>query len=149
MRTAYARTAIAALQLLDDLRKGSRRSWPLAWSPVDVEGGAVIEVYPAATLLSRTSAIAGFKDPGRTDLRSAFLAGAVDVLDVSSCDASVVTRNCDVFDAVICALAAADFLLNRALPPDNLELARREGWIWTAPPLSAPPRQRSEECAEG
>jgi predicted nuclease with RNAse H fold len=143
------RTAVAALQILDEVRNASGRSWRLAWSPSDVEAGGVIEVYPAATLLSRGRTVTGFKDPARPDLRSAFIAGATEVLDVTSCDTRVVTGNCDVFDAVICALAAADFLLGRAMPPDNFDLAGREGWIWTAPPLDPPKRKRGvDECLD-
>lgn len=35
-------------------------------------------------------------------------------------------------DAVICALAAVDFLEGRVMAPTEcqLELARQEGWIW-------------------
>lgn len=144
-----ARTAVAALQIIDDVRMASGRPWPLAWSPNDVEAGAVIEVYPAATLLSRGRTVAGFKDPMRPEVRSAFIAGATDVLDLGNCDKGIVTGNCDVFDAVICALAAGDFLLDRAMPPDNLDLARREGWIWTPPPLEPPKRKRGvDECLD-
>jgi hypothetical protein len=41
-------------------------------------------------------------------------------------------RNSDALDAVICVLAAQDFLQGRAMPPENLELAQHEGWIWAA-----------------
>jgi hypothetical protein len=44
----------------------------------------------------------------------------------------VIENSADALDAIACALAGRDFASGRALPPDNLELARREGWIWTA-----------------
>jgi hypothetical protein len=33
-------------------------------------------------------------------------------------------------------LAGADFLWGRAMAPEALMLAEREGWIWTAAPTS-------------
>ena len=37
-----------------------------------------------------------------------------------------------VEDAVVCLLAAKDFLAGRAVPPPDAELAATEGWIWAA-----------------
>jgi hypothetical protein len=33
---------------------------------------------------------------------------------------------------VVCVLAGSDFLHGRALPPPNLDEAKREGWIWVS-----------------
>jgi len=41
-----------------------------------------------------------------------------------------VAGRADVFDACLCLVAAKDFIEGRALPPQDLELAQREGWIW-------------------
>ena len=38
----------------------------------------------------------------------------------------------DALDAVVCVLAGRDFLEGFEVPPDAPDLARREGWIWTA-----------------
>jgi hypothetical protein len=38
----------------------------------------------------------------------------------------------DAIDALVCVLAAADFMRGRASPPEDRERARQEGWIWTA-----------------
>ncbi len=46
-----ARTAHAALRLLDQLRQRIASPIPLAWQP-DIGGIAAIEVYPAATLMA-------------------------------------------------------------------------------------------------
>jgi hypothetical protein len=43
----------------------------------------------------------------------------------------------DVRDAVVCTLAGADFLAGRVMAPDDLALARREGWIWVRQPEGA------------
>lgn len=42
----------------------------------------------------------------------------------------------DALDAVVCLLAATDFLAGHAAPPEDLELALREGWIWARTRLS-------------
>ena len=47
-----ARTAHAALRLLGKLRDDLGVVIPLAWNPTDVADHAVIEVYPAATLIA-------------------------------------------------------------------------------------------------
>jgi hypothetical protein len=49
-------------------------------------------------------------------------------------DRSVLQESDDVLDAVICLLAAQDFLLGDALPPLDQALAEREGWIWARRP---------------
>ena len=41
--------------------------------------------------------------------------------------------NADALDAVVCLLAAMDFLGGYALPPDDRDRAEREGWIWVRP----------------
>jgi hypothetical protein len=40
--------------------------------------------------------------------------------------------NDHLIDAAVCVQAAADFLRGRCQPPPDLELARKEGWIWVA-----------------
>ena len=44
--------------------------------------------------------------------------------------------NANGLDAVICALAAADFVSGTVMPPDDFHLARKEGWIWCTAPGS-------------
>ncbi|MGI9165811.1 MAG: hypothetical protein ACR2G5_05410 [Pyrinomonadaceae bacterium] len=43
----------------------------------------------------------------------------------------------DVLDAVVCLLAARDFLLGEAMRPIDRNLAEIEGWIWTRDPALA------------
>lgn len=52
-----ARTAHAALGLLNNVRRLTGHDIPLAWDPTNLGRIAAIEVYPAATLLAR-----GFKN---------------------------------------------------------------------------------------
>lgn len=120
-----ARTAHAALQLLAAVSAETGRPIPLVWGPGELEPLGAIEVYPAATrlargVLNRPGALAGLEDEFAADL--GFLEAA----------------SPDVRDAVVCTLAGADFLAGRALAPDDLAVARREGWIWVRQPEGAP-----------
>ena len=40
----------------------------------------------------------------------------------------------DVLDAVVCMVAARDFIEGSAEPPENAGIAAREGWIWVHQP---------------
>jgi hypothetical protein len=119
-----ARTAHAALRLLAAVAEEIGRPIPLVWGPGEFESVGVIEVYPAATRLARgvpnrPGSLAGLESEFATDL--GFLEAA----------------SLDVRDAVVCTLAGADFLAGWALAPDDLALARREGWIWVRRPEGA------------
>jgi len=117
-----ARTAVAALRLLAQLRTETGRSIPLAWDVQEPEPWRAIEVYPAATRIAH-----GAPDKGGS------LAGLGRLLDCSAVSPEALA-NTDAVDACVCALAAADFLLGRAVPPNNLERALVEGWIWAPGP---------------
>ena len=116
-----ARTAVAALRLLETLRRETGRAVPMAWGAGDKPEWRVIEVYPAATRRAY-----GVVDKGGV------LAGFGAALDCAAVDADACSV--DEADACVCVLAAADFLLGRAVPPSDLELARVEGWIWVPDP---------------
>lgn len=117
-----SRTAVAALELLEELRQRTGRPIPLAWGQDDNEPFRAIEVYPAATRLAH-----GAPDVGGS------LTGLEQMLDCSQV-ASQTRLSADAIDAAVCALAAADFLLGRAIPPSNQDLVHVEGWIWAAQP---------------
>jgi len=112
-----ARTAVAALTLLDAIRGRVGLPIPLAWQPAEDCSLRAIEVYPAATRLGH-----GAPDKGGS------LVGLDKVLRFSPAPSAELSR--DAIDAAVCALAAADFLRGDAIPPDDLQLAEREGWIW-------------------
>lgn len=114
-----ARTARAALKLLDELRQELGLEIPLAWNPEEPGQVAAIEVYPAATLLARDSS-----DPGH--------AWEVIQQELGLADAQPRNPSPHKRDAVLCALAGTDFLrgLSVAPTPDDLETAKKEGWIW-------------------
>ena len=115
-----SRTAVAALDLLADIRSITGESIPLAWTPADRELITAIEVYPAATRLAHGS-------PGK----GGSIDGLEPLLDLSGLD-GVLPASADAIDALVCVLAAADFIRGRARPPEDLDTARQEGWIWTA-----------------
>jgi predicted RNase H-like nuclease len=122
-----ARTARATLGLLGEVRRATGQPIPLAWSP-DPERAAAIEVYPAATLIAHGHALAGYKVPG-SPARRAVVQGWPDAVVVPP-SLDLIESNTDLFDAIVCVLAGVDFLAGAARGPDDLELARREGWIW-------------------
>jgi predicted nuclease with RNAse H fold len=113
-----ARTARAALQLLDELTLAIGSGLELVWSPDFRTRIGAIEVYPAATRISLGVAAGSGSLRGLTS-RVKFDRGAP-------------PRSKDARDAIVCALAGAEFLLGRAVPPTSSQepLARREGWIW-------------------
>ena len=126
-----ARTAVAALRLLAQLREATGRSIPLAWDVREPEPWRAIEVYPAATRIAH-----GAPDGGGS------LEGLGGLLDCSALPPAVLAHK-DAVDACVCALAAGDFLLGRAVPPDDRQTALIEGWIWAPAAQRAVDRKRS------
>ena len=133
-----ARTAAFACGVAGRVR--ARTPLPLAAAAgVPAGGGAVlIEVYPAASLLSRGLDLVGYKakGPGGEAKRSALLDRLAGEADFPA-DRSVLVASDDAFDAAVCVLAAADFAAGRVHPPPPnfaAETLRTEGWIWFGPP---------------
>ena len=138
-----ARTAHAALRLLGELRDELGAAIPLVWQPSDATEHAVIEVYPAATLEAHGIRSSGYKATRDRDLRGRMLEDLHSKSNVRNMEPPVLddlSRNADMLDAAVCALAAADFITGRAMPPPDRRLAEREGWIWTARRVTAASR---------
>ncbi|HEY2735242.1 MAG TPA: DUF429 domain-containing protein [Polyangiales bacterium] len=124
-----ARTARAALSTLAEVRGLAGRSIPLAWRQGQ-ESGA-IEVYPAATLITRGVSGVGYKAntaQGRK-ARAEILARLEKEADIKT-TRDVMIEDANLFDAMVCVLAAGDFARGTCVQPDNPELARKEGFIW-------------------
>jgi predicted RNase H-like nuclease len=125
-----ARTAVAALRLVDQVRTIVGAEIPLAWTPSG-EGIRAIEVYPAATLRQLGITPRAYKGAGHVMNRMSMLEALsrhADLREVRRpCEA-----NGDAFDAVVCVIAGNDFLRDRCVAPANnqLSMARQEGWIW-------------------
>jgi predicted nuclease with RNAse H fold len=124
-----ARTARAALDLLRELREITRAALPLAWEPGKSSG--VIEVYPAATLLSRGISPRSYKGDSSScrSARGAIFERLRPELR-TSVSSELLTDDDDLLDALVCAVAAADFAHGEALSPRDRARAEREGWIW-------------------
>lgn len=142
-----ARTAHAALRLLGKLRDDLGLVIPLAWNPDDVTGHAVIEVYPAATLIAHEIPPSGrkpsgfslpaYKDKARVRQRREIVDALREWMTIPQEQVEALCGNDDLLDAAVCVLAAQDFLMGRAVPPPDRCLAECEGWIWTALPGGA------------
>ncbi|MYL26521.1 MULTISPECIES: DUF429 domain-containing protein [Halomonadaceae] len=123
-----ARTAHAALELLESLRHLLQRPITLAWQP-EVEGLRAIEVYPAATLVAHGIESTGYKAAKGQEARErvAHAVGSLIRIDVPI---PAMESKSDALDAVICLLAAHDFLWGKVMGPEDQALATKEGWIW-------------------
>ncbi len=128
-----ARTAHAALALLEALRRRTGHPIPLAWRPDFPHAIAAIEVYPAGTLRAHALPASGYKKAAQRAVRAEIVRGLAPRLHPGSHRGRLLA-DADVLDACVCVLAADDFLAGRAggPGPGELERARREGWIWVA-----------------
>lgn len=132
-----ARTAVAALADLQRIRDRLRVPIPLAWDiPTDdaivaIVAIVAIEVYPAGTLQQMGIVPRGYKKAEHVGNRMRIFDAVARVADLGAIRA-VAERHADAFDAAVCVLAGADFLLGRCRAPKDgdVALARHEGWIW-------------------
>jgi hypothetical protein len=124
-----ARTALAALQLISRLSQRLGEPIPLLWSPDVPCGVGAVEVYPAGVLQVLDLPASGYKDNADRAIRERILAGLGEHLDLPAESAGALA-DADVLDALVCVLAGADFLEGRAMPPEDPDLAQKEGWIW-------------------
>jgi len=130
-----ARTAHSALKLLQSLREKTGLAIPLAWERDDVRETCAIEVYPAATLAARRISVQGYKKPKARDERLKLIELISNHLEIATLREQLESSS-DAIDAVVCVLAASDFLLGKCLQPKSKdeETARKEGWIWVLHP---------------
>jgi predicted RNase H-like nuclease len=129
-----ARTAHAALKLLQDLRQETGKPIPLAWKPALEAEVCAIEVYPAATLKVHQIAVPGYKDKdGQAQRR--LLLGQLGQLIRLPDDLDAMVKSDDALDAAICVLAGADFLRGPVIEPTDVATAEKEGWIWVRRPI--------------
>nr|WP_067292444.1 DUF429 domain-containing protein [Marinobacterium profundum] len=128
-----ARTALAALAILARLRELTSNPIPLAWNPA-LQQTSAIEVYPGGTLLSHGLPYQSYKNNSaeQRQMRAQIIEGLSALIEIP--DPAPLLSKADTLDAVICCLAAADFLRGTTLPPENQSLAEKEGWIWVKAP---------------
>jgi hypothetical protein len=96
-----------------------------------MSGPAAIEVYPAATLIAHSLSCTGYKKAKEVEARRSLVACLRNVMALPT-SLAVCDDSADALDAIVCILAAADFVNGRAMPPEDRQLAEREGWIWVA-----------------
>ena len=126
-----ARTALFALKQIDSISKETGKAIPMAWSPDFTDSCAAIEVYPAATLESRGIDSSGYKKPEQLARRQEILALLESELELN-CESESIAAKDDTLDAVLCVLAAADFLNGQCYKPamDKKDVVEVESWIW-------------------
>ncbi len=135
-----ARTSFVALEILEKVRQNQKskgQDISIAWTP-EIQGVQAIEVYPAATLKMYEYPNKGYKKQGNIDQRKIreeitnklckhFKPRIKQSLQDRMLD------DPDALDAVVCILAALDFLVGDAIGPENgreRKRAEKEGWIW-------------------
>lgn len=124
-----ARTAHSALKLLEELRNLINNSIPLSWDKNLGKGISVIEVYPAATLKAHQMPYNKYKKTGEKSQRIKILEKLKQHIRFRN-DISPFQSNADVLDAAICIFAAFDFLSGKVIQPKDMNIAKKEGWIW-------------------
>lgn len=127
---AVAHTTRAALSMLEQVRGlPGAPPLPLAWN--QGEDCGVVEVYPSATLAARGVPSSGFR--GNTQKarvqRAEILERITEEFDMEI-RRDLLTENPDIFDALVCMLAGADFIRRQCQEPPDRAVADREGWIW-------------------
>lgn len=128
-----ARTAHAALTLLQELRRLTGKAIPLAWKSLKAPFTCAIEVYPAATLTVCGIKASGYKGKARQIERQAVLKLLQEYICLPH-DTILLESNDDALDAAICVLAGVDFLRGEVIEPTEMQLAKKEGWIWVRKP---------------
>ena len=128
-----ARTAHAALRLLDDIRMVTGKEIPLKWDWKPWEGVQAIEVYPALTL--RALGIEENKYKKEKGSRKRIVKSLKKYVDYSDHVSQIeedMENDDDLIDAVLCVLAGCDFLRGKCVTPNNDEekIVYLEGWIW-------------------
>lgn len=132
-----ARTAKAALDLLNRVRNQTALLLPLVWNAAFTEPAGAIEVYPAGTLVSYGLPSSGYKEKNQTQIRKQILGGLEShmkfLVELENAE-----NNADVLDAIVCVLSGADFLRDRSYIPEDCGEALKEGWIWVKRKEGAP-----------
>ena len=124
-----ARTAQAALNLLDEIRRLTGEPIPLSWESGVPTGVQAIEVYPAATLIVHGMQMKGYKLKDDRDARKQIIRKLGEQIDLPA-DITLMEESADALDAVVCLLAGVDFLRGEVYAPRHPARSRKEGWIW-------------------
>ena len=132
-----ARTAHAALALIDEIKEQVGHSIPLAWNSELIHPISAIEVYPAVTLKSCQLLPATSYKKESSKEREQIFEGLSQLMNLSEVDKRSIIEDDDILDAMACVLAGYHFLSDESEGPATEEdrvLAEKEGWIWAKIP---------------
>jgi len=132
-----ARTAHAALRLIEEIKEQVGMSIPLAWNSELRHPVSVIEVYPAVTLKScQLLPAMSYKKESNGEREQVFN-GLSEFMTLPEVDKQSIIDDDDILDAMVCVLAGYHFINNESVGPATEEdraLAEKEGWIWAKIP---------------
>ncbi|MTI68592.1 MAG: DUF429 domain-containing protein [Firmicutes bacterium] len=128
-----ARTAHAALRILNELRERTGKKISLAWNNESFKGIKAVEVYPAATLHTYGIKNTGYKGKKQIIARKEIIESLREHVNLPE-NLDVIVENDDALDSVICLLAAKNFIDGEIYYPENIETGKKEGWIWFRKP---------------
>lgn len=86
-------------------------------------------MYPAATLVCYGIQSTGYKDKNQQLIRKRIIAGLRAQMIMPN-DVDILEQNADALDSTVCLVAAKDFIEGDLYYPEDISLAKREGWIW-------------------
>jgi len=124
-----ARTALAALDLLQSLRISLKKPITLLFEPPKCNEIGAIEVYPAATLKLYGLQRIGYKKADAQSVRREIIADLRKMMMMPA-NQNLLEEDVDTLDAVLCVLAGVDFLKGEVIFPKDMALAQKEGWTW-------------------
>lgn len=124
-----ARTANAALELLGEARVWTGCGIPMGWEPGPPSEWVAIEVYPAATIRGRSLPVVPYKKTSDREGRRELVSALEGTIDLSGFEDTLI-GSADALDAVLCGYAAATFVNQDVCSPMDMDVARKEGWIW-------------------
>jgi len=132
-----ARTAHAALRLIDEIKEQVGVPIPLAWNSELRHPISVIEVYPAVTLKScQLLPVTSYKKESNKEREQVF-DGLSEFMALSDVDKQSIIDDDDILDAMVCVLAGSHFINEESVGPVTAKdraLAEKEGWIWAKIP---------------
>ena len=132
-----ARASFVALEILGKVRQNQKskgQDISIAWTP-EIQGVQAIEVYPAATLKMYGYPNTRYKGTNDKDEREKIAKKLNRHFKprIKQSHQERMLNTPHVLDAVVCILAALDFLTGDARGPENgleRKRAEKEGWIW-------------------
>jgi hypothetical protein len=134
-----ALVAKATLDHIHELRKKTKMRIPIATTQGEIDETSIIEVYPAATLKQHGYPYSKYKTPKNIALRREMVKQLGTQINLGSVK-NYLIKNDNLVDAVICILAASDFISRTCISPEDYSIkdkthdyptmARKEGWIW-------------------